>query len=240
MMRYKFFRMCAILAGIAIAGVVSPVRADFALEYSINGGAFTVVTGTGTGTVDDPYSAFASIGGLTIVASGSGSTTMQSSSLDLSVGGSEAKNTTITILVSMTGVLTAPPPESLDATMGNGIDTGSGGNKNKPGSKITMADYLSQSNALFDTTTAVVGPLNVAPSTTVTNNASVSLTPNYSWTLETTLDNSSNGYSTNSMSTDNNGTLSATPAPAGLVLLASALPVLGGTWWRRRKAQQTR
>ena len=43
-MRSKFLLMGAILAGVAM---VSPARADFQLEYSINGGTFNTVTGSG-------------------------------------------------------------------------------------------------------------------------------------------------------------------------------------------------
>lgn len=239
MMRLKFF-LCAVLAGIAMTGLAPAARASFMIEYSINGAAYSeanVVTG-GTGTLGSPYYADVFIGNLTILATGGGTTTTSVSTLDLSVGGTENASTKIQILVSMTGVETAPPPESLQTSMGAGILSGSLGQT--PGAKLTMAEYLAASNTLFDTTTAVVGPQTIPASTTITNTATVNLTPNYSWTASMTIDNSSNSYTTNNMSLTNDGTLTALPAPApgGLVLLASAAPVLlAGTWWRRRNAQ---
>jgi hypothetical protein len=225
MMRRRSVFLGAILAGIAIAGLAPAARAGFELEYSVNHGVFHVVVGSGSGTLADPYFANAFIGHLTISATGSGTTTPGISSLDLSVGGVEAANTNIRIFVSMTDVVTAPPPESLTTTFGNAQDTNA---------TVTMADYLAASNHFFDLSDPVVGPMTVPASVTINGSAKVSLTPNYSWTLGTTLDTTHHGQS-NTLSTDNNGQLTTTPAPAGLVLLASAAPMLvGGTWWRRR------
>jgi len=238
MMRLKFL-FVAILAGIAFAGVAAPARAGFELEYSVNGGTFVVIPGTGSGTIGSPYSAVAVVGNLTIVATGGGTTTQPSSSMNLSVGGTESALTTITIYVSMTGTQTSPPPEALVSSMGAGILTGS--LLQTPGATITESDYLAQSNTFFDLSNPVVGPQTIPSATTINNSALVTLTAPYSWTLGMVLNNSANNYSTNNMSNTNTATLSTVPAPAGLVLLACGAPVLvGGTWWRRRKAPRAR
>ncbi len=100
MMRSKFWFFWAILAVIAMAGLAPPARAAFELEYSVNGDTYTVVIGTGSGTVLDPYAATAAVGSVKITATGSGTTTQPFSSLDLTVGGSEAGHTTIQVYVT--------------------------------------------------------------------------------------------------------------------------------------------
>jgi hypothetical protein len=232
-MRRKFLFLWAVLAGIAMGGLPSPASASFGLEYSINGGAFSTVgvVLTGTGTPGDPFAAMVDIGSLTIHASASGSTSTGFTSMDLGVTGIEAAATKIQVVAGFTGILTAPPPQELHWGMSNTTVSGSG----VPG--VSMEQWVVQSSTLFAMSPAVmhVGPMSLPPLTLLSGMQTGALTVPYGMTLETTLDNSGSASSTASLSTDNSAQLIPGPAPGGLVLLASAVPALIGTWLRRRK-----
>jgi hypothetical protein len=230
----KFMTMLAVLAG--MAGSAPLARADFAIEYRINGGTFTVVQDNGAGDLNPISGAIqVKIGDLTVSAQSTASTSTSLSSIDLSVTGTEAKNTTITILASFTGTETAPPPQTLGWAMSNTTTA-------KVAPTLLGQEWISNSNVLFNTTSGVIlntGAQTLAPEVLLSGSLTGKLTVPYEMTVENQVTNSSKTASTGNIGTDVNGSItpSATPAPAAFLLLLSGSPALGLAWFRRRKAK---
>jgi hypothetical protein len=212
---------CAALAVAAILGAPARAHAAFELEYSTTGvgGPFTVVTGT-------PTFITTTIDGLTISATASNSTSAPTTTIDLGVEGSATSALDLVVRVWLSDIPTAPGPQNLHFDFTGSVE-GSG--------TLTEHTWVQSDN-----TTAFSLSGNLANTGALTPNASGNIgfdgTVPYSATLENHFVLTDDEAS---ISSDNNNSItssSAVPAPAGLVLVLTGLPVLGvGSWLRRRK-----
>jgi len=234
----KFF-VAAAIAITFLGSSVSSADASFRIRASNNGGAtyFLDVTDNGAGdilnTTDGVILAVGVSAGATInVNTGStkpaiGSASSPAQALNFSVSqlaGGLAQ--TITIEVTDTGY--TPLAGNLSASIGGTLTTG----------KSTVLDdaYASSTNGEFSTTSAThialgtfSGPPNFSGSGILPQPASAP----YSLTQRITITLAAGGSS--GYDTSGNASLSAVPAPAGLVLALTGMPVLGiGAWVRRR------
>jgi hypothetical protein len=219
MIRFRnFLPLAALLVGAVVLGAPTRAHADFALEYSVNGGAFTVVNnGTGFDSV--------TVDGLTIQATGSASVSTGLSLIDLSVSGNYTGNATLNLVVeaSLTGITTAPPPQVLVYKQTGSLLPATGGS-------ITEETWVNQTSTLFDTTT---GLLAVTGANTPNSSGSITFsgTVPYAATAKNTINITSPGPLGESISSDNNNSITPTPEPTTGALFLTALPLLGLSGW---------
>jgi hypothetical protein len=227
-LKYSPSVVAALVGAVVLAGS-SQVRADFELRYSLNGAAFVTI---GT-TSSNPGSVSGAVDGINITGTASDSLSTQISKLDLAVSG--ILNTSITSLVveaSVTSVPTQPPPQAFSWSFTSSSDPGTGEHGQ---------GWVDQSNQLYGGAIGGPGGTNIVATTGVltapaTGSKSFSATPSYSWTIQYSVGALANGTA---LSTDNREQIS-TPAPAGLILALSGMPVLGvGAWFRRRRELAT-
>lgn len=237
MLRRKFLLLGAVLMGIAMAGLAPPARANFALRYSTDGGG----TWT-TGVVNMPV---LFVGGGTIAVTSTSNGPL-GSSLDLLVSGVQVANGDLRIQASLDGLLTMPPPETLTYHYtGGNLIVNNGQNPSMTINTFTGETWIDQSNQLFGGATGgPAGAIVIADTLAQSIPAGPTSTgfsgsSPYSITTELHL-NLTVSNASDSLSADLNNTISAAPAPAGVVLVASSVPFLGLVWRRRRNKSKPR
>jgi hypothetical protein len=220
MIRFRnFLPLAALLVGAGVLGAPTQAHADFALEYSVNGGAFTVVN-NGTDFVS------VTVDGLTIQATGSATVSPGFSTLDLGVSGSYTGSTALTLVVkaSITGVTTAPAPQVLDFSQTGSLKPPSSGS-------ITEETWVNQTSTLFDTTTGLLADTG-ANTPNSSGSISFSGTVPYTATAQNTIKITTTGtQGGESISADNNNSITPTPEPSTGVLVFTAMPLLGLFGW---------
>jgi len=225
--------LVAALVGVAMLGVPNQARATFQLRYSTTGqgglAAATIITDGGAGDIDGLANGSittATITGLTIHASSTSFISTGLSTLDLQVSGTADGNPlNLVVQASINGITTAPSPQILTHTYGGSILP--------PGGTTTSDTWVSQLNTTFTTSPSVAhsGPMNLNGPTDVMN---FSATVPYSMTTQISVTGSP--ILGSQLSLDSNNSITPTPAPAGLVLALTGMPVLGvGAWVRRRR-----
>lgn len=228
MIRRRFLALSAAILTI-VAASASPAKADFQLRYSLDNG--TTWTYSALQVSPPPYSTInQAVSTLNATASvpfiGASST-----SLDLQINGGLVGNFTggsaIIVQASLTDISTLAPALVTFGMTGSIIPSGS----------VVMQSWAGGNNTLFSTAGAGTsgpvtlppgqpfppGGLYLAPSGTNPYSATVSITFNSIYEQGT------------SFSVDNNLRITPVPAPAGLVLALSGVPVAGLAWLRRRK-----
>lgn len=228
--------LVAVFVGVITLGVPTQAHADFKLRYSLNGGStWTEVDGTSQ-TIDGVtyWDASVTIGSVNLKANGSSALSVPHSTLDLAVNGIAAKNTTFDLVVqaTVTGVETAPPPQTLTYDFTGGIGTNNIGTLT-----ATQRTFVDADNNFYGeggTIVADTGNLPTGSSGTIIFDTN----PTYSWTAETRLTGKTgNGPGTGpGVSLDNLSEIAAAPAPAGFVLAVTGMATLGlGAFVRRRR-----
>jgi hypothetical protein len=223
-----------VLVAATILGVPSSARAAFKLSLQEDGGAITQVDSEAdftTVTYNATFGDFkvtlyggSSDNGITISDLGAGVTSIQNSGLGAH---------TLTIYLTQTNY-TLPPgnPLNVESGLGGSVTTGTVGltgifqaYADKNNNEFGMADYTNgpqtatQTGSTFDTGSA---------------SGEFSRAGDYSLTSVATLNISAGGKINVTYHED----VTPTPAPAGILLVLSALPILGiGTWLRGRKAK---
>jgi hypothetical protein len=206
------------LASFAVLFTAANAKAAFMLEYSTTGtgGPFTVVTGSATfitTTVD----------GLTVQATASNSATIQSTTFDLGVNGTATGAVDLVVRAWLSNIPTAPAPQTLTFNFTGSV---------LPPTSGTLTEHTWVQS---DNTTAFSLSGNLANTGALTPNASGSITFNGTVPYSATVENHFTLTAGASISSDNNNIITSVPAPAGLVLVLSGLPLLGlGGWLRRR------
>jgi len=254
MMRRKFF-LCAILAGIAMAAQASPARATFEIFVYDDGKLAFTSTGSATSV---------SYAGTTTnfsISNGSGTSNNSGSAISfMQLSGNAVVSTTF----SVPGTHTLTIVESEDgwtAPAGNPLVLSSAGGGSylldKSGNSIsaTYQAFLDTSGKLYaggasfttpgggsdskQSATATT-PIGLPGSFTYSPNPDSSLVPGAVPFAFTTVQTYSfslvAGSLTNNANASDTSSVTATPAPAGLVLALAGLPCLGiGQWLRRRR-----
>ncbi len=263
MLRCKFLFLWAILAGIAMCGLAPPARADFEVQFSY-GGATILIDGTtqsvsvsggaampAAGSIDFSTPGTITINSLTISPNGTTggfavSATIADSnspganniaSIDLSSLSIKNKtgitgNSTLTITSGDTGFTqpTSPPAVLLASTI-----SATAAGTNSHSATVTFNSYLDTTNQQFGegqgTPTIALGPITAGNSASGNSLAYLSGTPiPYSLTEVETV-TLANG---DKLTDGSSGTTATAPAPTGLSLALSGLPVLGVFYLRRR------
>lgn len=239
----KSLGMVALLVGAAILGAPNKARADFELEYSTNGGStFTtlgVMVGVGGSESVTIFSGLVLGVTVTTTSSGSGLTTPALTTLDVTLQGTDAPGSSVAVtrnlvvVASIDGVLTAPAPQILQYTDSASVLGGVSAVSTTENTQISSAG-----STLFPTTgiIAQTGPTSVANQTSTTNTLGFSGTVPYTATASIAVNYTIAANSFASLSLGNNNQITPTPAPAGLVLLASGAPAFCLYLLRRRKA----
>jgi hypothetical protein len=231
----------AVLVAVAILGAPTQARADLQVSWS----ASTALLGESTtnGTISSLSNG--SAGGFTISGNAAGAATLGATAMDLSsISISSSAGGTLTLYLTQNGLTSPTGLGTLTGTLTGHFITGSG--------SVSMVAYGNDTNLLYGNA-AGVSPGGFSESGTtpasggLTNVATGAISPGGS---ASTQFNATNPYSmteiimitfnssggTVSLSSDGSTTFS-TPAPAGLVLLFSAVPCVGlGLWRRSRKA----
>ena len=220
------------LVAVAILGAPTQARADFEIRFSTDGGATfsTPVSDNGPGDNNSTVGVISvNIDGLSITATTSGGTSATFSNIDLQVqqigaGTSAAGN--VVVQASLDGLLTVPSPQTLtnrftDNTLpANGdVATGETWIANGSGNFVTSGGSL------------VLNTGTVNPSPTPTDYSFSASTP---YTITTQVHTVFIAGA--DLQLDNNNQITGAPAPAGLLLALTGLPVLSiWTWLRRRQ-----
>lgn len=247
MIRRKFLALsAAIAATVAMLGIASPAKADFVVRYSVdNGGTWTILPVSigvnpqvgGPGTVSYLNVAGSITGtGLSIIATAFANSSGVFTEIDLGVTGNVSGNRTganaILIQATINNIATVAPAlasYSMSNTTGNPTvvqQSWAGGNNVNP--------LVNGSGASF-AGSATSGPFTLAPGQGTMGSFLVPGTANpYAATVQTTL-NQNYGPNGTGLSLDNHLQITPVPAPAGLVLALSGVPVAGLAWLRRRK-----
>lgn len=223
----KFF-VAAAVAVAFLCGTTTSAEATFQLRYSTNGGAtFTTITDNLAGDTDGVSGsiAVATFAGISIHASSTAGTSSTLSTLDLAVSGTPtAGSINLVVQASISGLITAPPPQLLSWRMtsasfitGTAVETErvwvDADGLNTFGTGSILADSGNRTPPSFSGTS-----FSGATPYTMTNEYRISGTVSAG----------------DSLSIDNNDRITS-PAPAGLVLALTGVPVLGlGAWLRRR------
>ena len=232
------FRNILPLVAAALVGVASQARADFQLRVSTDGGSnFSTYystdggnswyTGPGNTGTNEGNSVHAD--NLTIKATATDFLSTPLSTMNLTVDGTQA-NQQYNLLVqsSVTSVPTIPAPQTLKWTFNDSSSS-------LAGLTETARGWVDQSNTIFGTTTIVAdtGTL-TAPATGSTPFTAV---PGYSWTEQFKL--VGQGNTGEQLSAGNSESIRGAPAPAGLLLTLTGVPVLGLAAWIRRRRIST-
>jgi len=239
----KFFYAAAVV-GVMVLGTATPARAAFEIalqEAGVNGGASTVVV---SGTNFSNLNWDGTYGDFTVEVLGGSAHNAASLSDLLSsttrVTNNSSATQTLKIIVSQTDyTLPSGSTLSVESGLGGSVSTGT----------LTMTNifqaYADAGNTLRGTTDFTTGPQTASPngSTFDTGSARGTFlrTGSYSLTTITTFTLSGGGVA--NFSAHENVTAPGVvpnqplPAPAGLVLALTGIPVLGlGAWVRRRAA----
>jgi len=229
--------VAAALIGAATLAAPSQARAAFQIRFSTDGGA-TFSSGVSDGDVLDTNSNAGTIAinvdGFLITAVASGGTSSALSVIDLQIqqiGLGPATGGTVVVQASMDGLITVPAPQTLinrftDNTLPvGGVPAG--------GDVATGETFVASGSGLFVTSggSLVLDTGSVNPSPVATNYVFNSGTP-YAITTQITSTFAAGA----SLQVDNNNRITGAPAPGGLLLAFTGLPVLSvGTWLRRRR-----
>jgi hypothetical protein len=261
MIRFRnFLPIVAALVGAAILGSPTQARAGFAVEISVNGGAFQAANVTTLDSQDATYT-YSITGVVTIT--GSLSSTFPGSPIGagLTLGNTTHVQFTGTTagsieIVSSQNFFTAPTstPLSLSSSVGGSLQTtGTGASVSS-----TFQGVLDNTNTNFGIGNGTLlspggSPLasqstpgqNASASTTGTGTASLVYSPGTStnlvnsatpFALENILTFSGTPVLNEIVGASGTTTASPTPLPAGLVLALTGFPALGiGAWFRRRR-----
>jgi len=231
----RFRNFLPLAAGLLVAatmlGAPSQAQATFQVRYSINGGAFTTVqdqVGVLLVSGDQDLATVGAIqtlniAGLSVKASSTSFISTGLSTLDLQVGGvlTDLTITDILVQATITDVNTAPAPQKLTFNFAGSVLPTEG--------SVSERTFFANNNALFGTTSPITPDLTTPASGVAFFNA----TPLYSVTTQVHVVLSST-HGIVSISSDSNNIIQPTPAPAGVVLALSGLPLLGLGWLRRR------
>jgi hypothetical protein len=224
-----------VLALLAVLGATQSARADLEIalqEAGVNGGARTVV---GTGSAFTSASFTGTYGDFTVTIFGgaatNGANLSQLLSSTTSVTNNNGSTHTLHLWVTETDyTLPAGTQLSVESGLGGSVSTGT----------LTMSNiyqaWADKNNGLFGTTDFSNGLQTATAnnSTFDTGSAVGTFTRgagNYSVTSEANFTMSAGATANFSAHVK----LSPTPAPAGLVLALSGLPLLGIACWRRRR-----
>jgi collagen type VII alpha len=271
MKKCRKFLFLAVLAGLTMAGLALPARADFEVKFSyggatvtiddtlgsvsVSGGASTagatIIYGSGTVSIYNlTVSNTGSTGGFSVSATiadsnspGAATAYIDNSSLQIKNQTGVAGNSTLTITTGDTGfTLPTGGPGTLTSTISA---TASGANA--ANAKVVFNSYIDTTNTQFgipgtgSTPTITLNP--IAPGTSGSGNstATVGTTPvPYSLTQvgQYTLAYSTATSTGDKFTDGSSGTTLTSPAPAGLVLLLTGVPMLylGARAARRRIA----
>jgi len=256
MFRFRnFLPLVALLVGATILGAPAPARANFAVTVFVDGVNQNVSLDAGSD--DNSFGVHANVTDFKVSIdalsnwAGSQSGSLMSSNSNNKVTtnfGPSGGTHTIEIVISENGWL-APTGSPLLVSNSAGGSIGSSGNSISVAA--TNQGFLDTSNALATTSspggssTALqsasasltgtgTASLNYNPGTAVNPNVPgatpFTLTQKFKFTVTT------NGNLASTAGTSATVSVTAAPAPAGLVLALSALPVLGvGHWLRRRR-----
>ncbi|AMV24255.1 hypothetical protein VT84_07655 [Gemmata sp. SH-PL17] len=206
--------LAAVLVGTAIFGAPTQAQAAFAIQYSIDGGTFI--------TINDGDS----VAGLKITASSYTDPTV--SLLDLHVTGTfipSSETHTIVIQATVTDLTTAPAPQTLTTKFTGGTSTGT--------ATFTGQSWVDDANNLFGIPgTFTTG--SIVPGNGITPDFVGSFTGNVPYSLTTQITIATEGRKEVNLGADIDNVVTPTPAPAGIVLVLSGLPLLGIARLRRR------
>jgi hypothetical protein len=236
----NYLPLLAVLVGTAILGAPTSARATFQLalqEAGVNGGAITVVASgsdfqAGGIFFSGVYGDFTvSILGGT---SNNGATMSNLLSSTTSVTNNDGTGKVLNLYVTQTNyTLPAGSPLVFESGLGGSLIGGS-----TVGLTGIFQAYADAGNNAFGTTDFTNGPQNATQTGTTFDTGSAASLFNRagSYSLTSVASLEINGGGTVNYSDHINVT--ATPAPAGVVLALTGLPFLGiGTWLRRRKVK---
>jgi hypothetical protein len=233
-------RLIAVAIGVAVMAMPAQLRADFQLRVSTdNGSTWTTYHSDDGGNDWFPIS-HVIVGGdddlthgsvfadlFSIHATSTASLDVGLSTMDMGVGGTQQANHTYKLVVqtSITDVPTTPPPQTLSWLYTSSSSLSGSLSEHAQG-------WVDTTNALFGTSGSITTGSLMAPAS---GSSTFTATPPYSWTMQYTLSGSTTLVG-RQISTDHNEEIQQSPAPAGLVLALSGVPVLAAQWVRRRRA----
>jgi len=209
----------AVVVGAYLFDSPNEARAAFAIQAKTDGGAFeTVFTSGSSGAIAETME----YKGLSLSITSANDPTMSSLVVKVLEIFREF-DSSIVIQVSRTELLTGPPPQTLTSAFTGSSD----GN-------VSMRTFISSGNTLFAEGDLVSMPSGQGLGTS--NTAQFTGTPgSYTITTEISVSGLTSMDFINSL--DSNNTIVGAPAPTGVVLAMSSLPVWGfGLWFRRRRA----
>jgi len=240
-MRHKFFRMCAVLAGISLAlATATPCRADLILKYHEDSGADTTVTlasgtpGTFPGLVG--AASFSTADFTVVLQTGqayqlSPNTQLLGATTNILNTGSATHSLTLTLYATGYTAPSVPPPAVLASSLGGSVAIGSSAN---------LLSFQSWANT--GTTGTLTG------STTGPQSASITALGGYNTGTGSTLITSLGtpfelveqmtftlGAGSN-LNYSSSTTLTTVPEPMSMAFVVSGLPFLA-LYLRRRRAR---
>jgi hypothetical protein len=225
--RMRMPLIVATVVAASILGVPGKARAEFELQISTTGGPpfGPPISDGGTGTISTSYNGV-SIVAMDVITSGY-------SALDLAFGPNTTSSVynlnNLVIQVSMNDIIT-PPGQLFSYTFTNQSSITLG---------VTIQTWINSSNALFDTTgnLANSGSQNVTTTPTDEGLNSVNGSSSFSGSVtgySLTTQISFSGEAAN-VNIDDYNAIVPSPAPGGLLLALTSLPLLSFRAWSRRK-----
>jgi hypothetical protein len=234
------------LASVAILGAPASAKADFAVEIiTLSNPGGTIIHDGGAGDLDGiknnqiifSYTdASYNIVGSLAFTNNPGNADLATLDIDYAMstisttGGTNGTGGAAQLLVSATD-FTAPNGNPLTLTSQiNGNGTG-------PSGTLTAQQFANNDDLLFSTSGSTPGPQGPFDTSAASGYGSAASTQftktgNYSVTEQMDFNLPTNSHTTGDFSSD----LTPAPAPAGLLLALTGMPVLGvGAWFRRRK-----
>jgi hypothetical protein len=236
MFRMRNFLSLGLAALIGAVISASPADADFKVRYSTDGGkTFQEASDSGSGEITFAIDKSLKVRG--VITTSSGYIDPSGSYLDLQLQGQGNVGTTynLVVLASMNYVNTAPSPQSLTTDFAS---TSSVTTSGITGGGFTNQTWINNSNSLFDTSNSyaiTTGVLSIPTTGDVGFQGYFQGVVPYSITTKMTATFKQTATS-QSLGLDSNSGIAPAPAPTGIVLVATALPLLGvGGWFRRKK-----
>lgn len=237
MMRFRnlLSLVAAAVVAVGILGAPNRAQAGFQVRISTDGGAnFTTVVDGGLGDESPGLANDITITStsplLPVALTLQATTNPDGSALDLKLQGTASVGSyNLIVQASVDGITLQSPKLTYSLS---GTVTG------QSGLTRTMRTFLDDDNNLFGLGSShlVAATGTVPVGTPLTTTAPLPVTAPYSMTTEITFVGNV-AVLPFSPGLDSNNTLVATPAPAGLVLAVTGLPVFGfGAWFRRRRA----
>jgi hypothetical protein len=231
------------LLGVILAAafvLAGPSTADAGFFYVLQSGGTTIVVPGAGGTVSNTTT----IGNLTVTSNGVSLNPTPLIDLHTLTVSSGAPGGTVTVTLFDMNFPATAATETAFATIGGTVNPVTGT------AQVTGQSYVDTTNSVTATppstfpgipagATAIFSPqfdsgvIN-PPGQAVGGSASLSFTPNGAFALITQVTFTFTGQGTASI--DSNVQVTATPAPAGLVMALSALPFVGLGYWRKRRS----